>query len=81
MLDLIGIKNITLRGDCVIRNFPSEMKSKRLDLHMSMSELSKKTNISKRILYQYENGEVEPSTIRFLKICHALSIDPKDFIK
>lgn len=65
----------------MIRGFSKEMKAKRLSLHMSMSELSKSTHISKRALYQYENGEVEPSTIRFLKICHALSIDPTYFLK
>lgn len=65
----------------MIRNFPDVMKSKRRELNMSIGELSKRTSISKRILYQYENGEVEPSTIRFLKICHSLNIDPKDFLK
>ncbi|MGN1412360.1 MAG: helix-turn-helix domain-containing protein [Oscillospiraceae bacterium] len=65
----------------MIRNFPDLMKSKRLDLNMSMGELSQRLGISKRRLYRYENGEAEPSTLTFLRICSVLKINPNIFLK
>lgn len=65
----------------MIRNFPEIMKSQRLNSHMSMSELSQRLGISKRRLYRYENGEAEPSTLTFLRICSILKINPNIFLK
>lgn len=65
----------------MIRNFPDVMKSKRRELNMSMSELSQRLGISKRRLYRYENGDAEPSTLTFLRICSILKINPNIFLK
>lgn len=65
----------------MIRNFPETMKSQRLKLHISMNELSKRLGISKRRLYRYENGDAEPSTLTFLRICSILKINPNIFLK
>lgn len=65
----------------MIRNFPETMKAKRLELHISMSELSKRLGVSKRRLYRYENGDAEPSTLTFLRICSILKINPNVFLK
>lgn len=69
------------RENNVIRGFPETMKDKRKELHISISGLSKLTDISKSALYDYENGTREPSTMRFLTICSVLKINPNKFIK
>lgn len=66
-------------ANAMVREFARTMKAHRKGLKMSMDELELHTGINRRTLYQYENGEIEPSAIRFLKICKALNIDPKDF--
>lgn len=65
----------------MIREFSTVMKSKRKELKISINQLSKITNISKSMLYDYENDLREPTTKRFLKICSALKINPKNFLK
>ena len=65
----------------MIRGFPETMKFKRKELSMPMSELSQRLGISKRRLYRYENGEAEPPTLTFLRICSILKIDPNIFLK
>jgi transcriptional regulator with XRE-family HTH domain len=65
--------------NAMVREFARTMKAHRKTLRMSMDELELHTGINRRTLYQYENGEIEPSAIRFLRICKILNIDPKDF--
>ncbi len=64
----------------MIRNFPEIMKDKRKTMGISMSELSQRLGISKRRLYRYENGEVEPSALTFLRLCSVLKINPSIFL-
>lgn len=61
----------------MIRNFPSLMREHRKKLGISISRLSKLTNISQGTLYKYERGEVSPNGVRLLKICVVLKIDYK----
>lgn len=65
----------------MIREFSTVMKSKRKELKISINQLSQITNISKSMLYDYENGIREPTTKRFLKICGVLKINPRNFLK
>ena len=65
----------------MIRDFPNAMKSKRKELNISIKRLSLMTDISKSALYDYENGTREPTTLRFLKICSVLKINPNIFLK
>lgn len=61
----------------MIRNFPEAMRNQRKKLEMSISMLSKLTNISQGTLYKYERGEMSPNGVRLLKICVILKIDYK----
>ena len=61
----------------MIRNFPETMKAHREKWNISISRLSKLTNIDKSTLYKYERGEISPNGIRLLKICAILKIDYK----
>lgn len=64
----------------MIRGFPEMMKKARKSLNISYFTLSERTNISISNLKRYENGLVEPSAIKFLKICKSLELDPKKFL-
>ena len=63
----------------VIRGFPEEMYKKRKELGISVTELSRRTDIARCTLHRYETGEMSPNGTRFLRICAVLKIDWKKF--
>lgn len=63
----------------MLRGFAEAMKDRRKELEISMTELAKRTGISRSMLFYYEAGDSSPSAIRFLKICSVLGLDYKKF--
>ena len=54
--------------------FGEKLKSARLSLNLSKSELAEKTNISERSLYTYEQTGTLPRSNNLRKIAHALNV-------
>jgi len=71
------IQETEVKKGCVM--FGNLMKSRRLNLEIDMIMLQEKTQIESERLWDIENDEQEPTVVEFLKICHILAMDPRDY--
>ena len=60
------------------RAFGEGLRKTRLAKGMTQAQLSEGAEIAKPSLSRYENGHVLPSMPTFLRLAHALGIDPDD---
>jgi len=67
--------------DFFILEFGRRIKEKRLDRRMTLHALACKSNVSKGLISQIENGRTIPSLPVMLKIIQSLEIKVSDFFK
>lgn len=60
--------------------FGELLKKTRLKCDITVSELSKKVNISEEILGKYEDKTALPDIETLMKLCNALNVTPNDLL-
>ena len=54
--------------------FGEKIRNTRINLNLSQADLAKKTGISERSLYTYENGNVIPRDRNIIKLAEAMNV-------
>ncbi len=54
--------------------FGEKIRNTRINLNLSQADLAKKTGISERSLYTYENGNVIPRNRNIIKLAEAMNV-------
>lgn len=62
------------------KNIADIIKTRRLLLGMTQSELARLSGVSKQVINNWERMNEEPKACNFLKVCKVLGLGINDFI-
>ena len=60
-------------------NFPSILKNKMIEKHISSAELARRVDVTDTSIYRYTNGIAKPRRLILERIALVLGCSPEDF--